>query len=73
MSSCSVRLNIKTEHVTGEMAQQVKVLTAKADGLSFIPRNHMVKEKLSSHSLSSDLHLAMRCGVCSLPHVDTHK
>lgn len=49
------------------MAQLVKVLAAKSDDLSLVPRTHMVKERADSCTLPSDLYMQVAC-VCMCTH-----
>lgn len=55
----------------GKMAQRIKVLATKTDGLRPIPQNHMMEREntLYSHDLSSDLHMLAMSFTC--PHTYT--
>lgn len=46
------------------MAQQIKVLIAKPDELSLIPKTHIMEERTNYHRLSPDLHIHAKACVC---------
>lgn len=48
---------------TGEMAQLIKVLAAKANGLSSIPGTQVVEEEKKLPQLSFDLHMNFEVAV----------
>lgn len=55
-----------------EMAQWVKELITKSDGLHFVPRTHTVEKPLYFYKLSSDLH-DRHWHVCPRPSTEVSK